>query len=94
MESLLQGIPSVVVHLDDILITGSTEELHLETLGEVLRRNQEAGLELRREKVCFVASSVVYLGVQNRCTRVASHARESESSNGCISANNSYRAEV
>ena len=40
MESLLQGIPNVMVNLDDILITGSTEDLHLETLGEVLRRIQ------------------------------------------------------
>ena len=62
MESLLQGIPNVVVYLDDILITGSTEELHLETLGEVLRRIQEAGLKLKREKCVFMAPSVVYLG--------------------------------
>ena len=51
MESLLQGIPNVAVYLDDILITGSTEDLHLETLGEVLRRIQKAGLKLRRESV-------------------------------------------
>ena len=31
MKSLLQGIPNVVVYLDDILITGSIEELQLET---------------------------------------------------------------
>ena len=61
MESLLQGIPNVVVYLDDILITKSTEKLHLETLGEVLRRIQEAGLKLRREKCVFTAPSVVYL---------------------------------
>ena len=62
MESLLKGIPNVVVYLDDILITGSTEELHMKTLGEVLRRIQEAGLKLRREKCVFMASSIVYLG--------------------------------
>ena len=61
MESLLQGIPNVVVYLDDILITGSTEELHLETLGKVLRRIQEASLKLKREMCVFMAPSRVYL---------------------------------
>ena len=58
MECLLQGM----VYLNDILITWSTEEVHLETLGEVLRRIQEAGLKLRREKCVLMAPSVVYLG--------------------------------
>ena len=37
METLLQGIANVVVYLDDILITGPTEEARLKTL-EVLTR--------------------------------------------------------
>ena len=32
MESMLNGIPGVVVYLDDILITGPTEEAHLAAL--------------------------------------------------------------
>ena len=51
-----------MVYLNDILITWSTEEVHLETLGEVLRRIQEAGLKLRREKCVLMAPSVVHLG--------------------------------
>ena len=51
----------MVVYLDDIFITGSTEDLHLVTLREVLRRIQEADLKLRREKCVFMAPSVVYL---------------------------------
>ena len=62
MECLLHGIPNVVVYQDDILITGSTEELHLKTLGKDLRRIQEADLKPRREKCVFKAPSVVYLG--------------------------------
>ena len=42
IEGLLQGIPKVVVYLDDILITGSTTEEHLQTLTEVLKRLEEA----------------------------------------------------
>ena len=49
MESLLSGIPGVVVYLDDILVTGPTEEEHLATLDKVLQRLSEAGLRLRKE---------------------------------------------
>ena len=36
MDSLLKGIPGVVVYLDDILITGPSEEEHLSSLKQVL----------------------------------------------------------
>ena len=62
MENLLQGIPNVVVYIDDILITGPTEDEHLKTLAEVLDRIEKAGLLLQRSKCLFMASSVVYLG--------------------------------
>ena len=64
MECLLKGIPGVVVYLDDILVTGPTEEAHLSALEEVLKRLGEAGLRLKREKCVFLAPSVVYLGHQ------------------------------
>ena len=38
MESVLQGIPNTIVYLDDISITGATEEEHLQTLSQVLER--------------------------------------------------------
>ena len=62
IEGLLQGIPKVVVYLDDILITGSTTDEHLRNLTEVLKRLEEAGLRLKREKCEFLSTSVVYLG--------------------------------
>lgn len=36
MDSLLQGIPKTCVHLDDILIMGSTAEEHLHHLDQML----------------------------------------------------------
>ena len=36
MENLLQGIPDVVVRLDDILIAGRTQAEHFQSLKEVL----------------------------------------------------------
>ena len=39
IKSILQGIDGIVVYLDDIVLTGSSEESHLKTLDEVLSYN-------------------------------------------------------
>ena len=62
MESLLQGIPKVVVYLDDILVTGLSEEDHLLTLQKVLQRIESSGLRLKKNKCKFMVPSVSYLG--------------------------------
>ena len=62
MESLLQGIPGVVVYIDDILITGATEQDHLQALEEVLSRLEKAGLRAKKSKCKFMVPSVDYLG--------------------------------
>ena len=36
IESLLKGIPTVLVYLDDILVTGPTQEQYIYSLQEVL----------------------------------------------------------
>ena len=64
MESILSGIPGVVVYIDDVLVTGKSEAEHLSALEEVLRRIMESGLRLRKDKCVFLAPSVVYLGHQ------------------------------
>ena len=62
MENLLQGIPFVVVRVDDILVSGSNDEEHLANLEEVLKGLSEAGLRLNRKKCAFMVEEVVYLG--------------------------------
>ena len=62
MENLLQGIPRVCVYLDDILVTGATEEEHLSNLAQVLHRLDTAGMKVKREKCAFMLKSVSYLG--------------------------------
>ena len=38
METMLQGIPNVIVYLDDILVTGATDEEHVKTLSVILEQ--------------------------------------------------------
>ena len=62
MESLLNGIPKVIVYLDDILVTGGSEEEHLHNLELVLKKLEGTGLHLKREKCKLLMSSITYLG--------------------------------
>ena len=62
MENVLKGIPSVAVFIDDILVSGASEEEHLRILERVLKRLQDAGLRLNKGKCNFMSSSVRYLG--------------------------------
>ena len=62
MEGLLRDILSTVVYLDDILITGKTEEEHLQNIDEVMARLEDEGLTLKKEKCQFMLDKVEYLG--------------------------------
>ena len=53
IENHLAGVPHTVVYLDDILVTGASEEEHQANLKEVLRRFAEAGLRLKKDKCNF-----------------------------------------
>ena len=62
MEGLLQGIPCVGVLLDNILITGPTDDDHLSNLEAVLERLSNAGLRLKTKKCQFMKPSLECLG--------------------------------
>ncbi|XP_030039037.2 uncharacterized protein K02A2.6 [Manduca sexta] len=62
MECLLSGLDGVMCMLDDICVTGETEAQHLDRLSAVLKRLEEAGLTLRKDKCVFFADQVEYLG--------------------------------
>ena len=62
MENLLQDLPHVCIYIDDILVTGETEEDHLRNLEEVLTRLETANVRLKHNKCHFMLPSVEYLG--------------------------------
>jgi len=62
MGNILQGLPTVLCYLDDILITGATDQEHVHNLEEVLKRLHDHGIKVQNNKCTFLAVSVEYLG--------------------------------
>ena len=62
MDMVLQDIPHCICYLEDILITGGSDSEHFRNLEEVLRRLQDHGIRLKKEKCHFIRESVEYLG--------------------------------
>ena len=62
MENLLQGIPFVIVRVDDILVSGTNDEEHIANLEEILKRLSNAEARLKMSKCVFMAPEVSYLG--------------------------------
>ena len=48
IESVLKGLPGCCVRIDDVLVTGESDEIHLENLHRVLQRLLECSLKLKR----------------------------------------------
>ena len=62
MDIILQGLPKVLCYLDDIFITGATDQEHICSLEEVLKQLQDHGIKVQNNKCTFLATSVEYLG--------------------------------
>ena len=62
MDRTLQGLDMVTCRIDDILISGKTDEEHLANLREVVRRLETRGFKCNLEKSKFFQNEVVYLG--------------------------------
>ena len=62
IDQVLQGIPGTQCILDDMIITGRTDEEHLQNLKMVLQRLQDAGLKANREKCEFFKDRVQFCG--------------------------------
>ena len=62
MDNLLKDLKHVTAYIDDILVTGPSEEEHLKNLEKVLFRLNKAGVRLKKEKCKFLCPQVEYLG--------------------------------
>ena len=58
MDAILQGLTYIIFYLDDILITGSTDQEHLENLEEVLSRLKQHGIRLMKNKCQILQNAV------------------------------------
>lgn len=62
LQRLLSQIPGLTVYIDDILIHGRTKAEHDERLLSFLKRAEEIGLKLNKEKVQIGQSKVKFMG--------------------------------
>ncbi|UYV75118.1 K02A2.6-like [Cordylochernes scorpioides] len=62
MSNLLESQSGVNCHMDDIVIWGATQEEHDERLRCVLRKLQDSGLTLNKEKCIFSVKEINFLG--------------------------------
>ena len=62
MDTVLQGLPKVIYYLDDILISASTPEEHLDNVKQVLQRLEQCVIRARGTKCAFMCTAVEYLG--------------------------------
>ena len=53
MDNMLNSIPGVCVYIDDVLISGSAEQEHLDRLNRVLALMAERGFRVAKEKCVF-----------------------------------------
>lgn len=63
METVLAGVPGVIIYFDDILIASSSSSDHHKTLLMTLSRLRDFNLKVRFEKCNFFQQEVRYLGV-------------------------------
>lgn len=62
MTKILSGLKGVKCYLDDVIIYGPSQEEHDANLKAVMKRIQEAGLQLNKEKCLFSQTTLTFLG--------------------------------
>lgn len=62
IDQVLEGIPGIQCILDDMVITGSTDQEHLENLEAVLKRLDQYGLRANLGKCDFFKDSITFCG--------------------------------
>jgi hypothetical protein len=82
MEQILGGIKGVTVFLDDIKITGSNDQEHLQILERVLEVLQKYNIRLNLEKCQFFQDSISYCGYIINANGIRKMSEKIEAING------------
>ena len=64
MDQFLSGIPKTATYIDDILVAGASQKVHLELLKEVLERLKRSNIRIKKSKYIYAIRSYL-LGVSN-----------------------------
>jgi transposase InsO family protein len=62
MDQVIAGIEGTTAYLDDIFVSGSTQQLHDTRLIQVLQRLNDFGFHIKMEKCKFALTEITYLG--------------------------------
>lgn len=62
ITKLFEGIPNIIIYIDDILIFGKTKKEHDEALQAVFDRAREIGLKFNKSKTKLYQSEIKFLG--------------------------------
>ena len=62
MNEILQDLPGVVCHVDDILMSGKDKEEHDNHLHAMLKKLETKGVMVNKEKCQFTCTKIVFLG--------------------------------
>ncbi|XP_018407686.1 PREDICTED: uncharacterized protein K02A2.6-like [Cyphomyrmex costatus] len=64
MDKIFQDLDMVAIFFDDLVVTGATREEHDRNLTCVLKRLQDCGLTLSKDKCAFAQSNIEFLGFE------------------------------
>jgi ribonuclease HI len=62
METIVHGIPNILVYIDDLLLHSNTHEHHIQLLDRLLKRLIRHGIKLNLDKCKLGCNEVAYLG--------------------------------
>nr|XP_012152452.1 PREDICTED: uncharacterized protein K02A2.6-like [Megachile rotundata] len=78
MDECLMGIEGAIAYLDNIYVTGRTENEHKENLEKVCARLEECGLRINKEKRKFMQDRIEVLGYGLRIDKNGLHKAKSK----------------
>lgn len=62
METVLRGVEHATCYIEDVIITGKSDEEHLETPEKVLQQLLRHGVHVNKDKCKFLQESITFLG--------------------------------